>query len=326
MVFDLSDMDTLPILAATDASGVSYVSTSINGSQQTLSELMLQVRAYGDRKTRMPHVLCSGMNPGVVNMWVRHGVEHFGVPREIVHFEYDTSTPADGWKPLVTWSPKEFLTESVWDASGYVHEGKAFNLATPAIHRLINMRSILKPIMKLKEYPEGLLVLHEENLTLGSRWGVSSKFIYALHPTTMRHLQQLYLKQGRVRLSDIVVGDNNTMQLGGSDTIGVCLIYPRRRVYYMHSLPNASVVGTNATCAQVAVGVYSALLTLLGERLEQRIHFPGDLYHTLYRHVAFSNMRVERSVFSRSGRTWLRRSHVRQVRMRSAKTTTDFVI
>jgi hypothetical protein len=326
MVIDLTDIDTLPTLASTDAVGVSYLSTSTNGTNQSQGEVMLQVKAYGDRKTRVPHILGSGMNPGVVNIWARHGVEHFGVPREIVHFEYDTSRPADDWAPIITWSPRQFLSEAVWDASGYVHEGQTRDLPTPAIQQLVNMRSILRPIMKLDEYPEGLLALHEENITLGARWGISSKFIYALLPETMRHLQRIYRTRGTVRLSDLQIGDNNTMPLEGTDTIGVLLLYPQKRVYYVHSLPNAAVVGTNATCAQVAVGVYAGMLTLLMEKLESRIHHPGDLYQTLYRQVVFANMRVARSVFTRSGRIWLRRSHIRQVRVRSVDESGDFVI
>ena len=51
-------------------------------------------------------------------------------------------------------------------------------------------------------------------------------------------------------------------------------------------------VGTNATCTQVAVGVYAAPITLLRERLRPRIYFATDLYDTIYPHVLFSNQRV----------------------------------
>jgi saccharopine dehydrogenase-like NADP-dependent oxidoreductase len=326
IVVDLSDMDTLPVFTATDAAGVSYVNTSLNDSRQPVSDLMEEVRAYGGERTRAPHILCSGMNPGVVNIWVRHGVEQFGVPREIVHFEYDTSAPVSGWRPIVTWSRKEFLAETAWDPTGFVRDGEPQHLADPAVVRLVDMSPILKPALKLPAYPKGFLVLHEENLTLGARWGVSSRFLYALHPATMKHLCRTHRTRGRVREADLVLGDNNTLQLEGADTIGVCLEYPRRRVYYLHSLPNAAVVGTSATCAQVALGVYAALLTLLHDSLPRRLHFVGDLFNSLYRQVIFANMRVERSVFARRRRGWKRLEYTPQVRARPRDGLEDFVV
>jgi hypothetical protein len=89
--------------------------------------------------------------------------------------------------------------------------------------------------------------------------------------------------------------------------IGVYLEYPDHRVYYLHSLANASTVGTSATCTQVTVGIYAALFTLLGDPLSARVYFPDDLYDTVYPHVLFSNMRVEHFVFAkRSGALVLR--------------------
>lgn len=89
------------------------------------------------------------------------------------------------------------------------------------------------------------------------------------------------------------------MPLAGADTIGVCLNYPERQVYYLHSLQNADISGTNATCAQVAVGVEAALSTLLLEQIEPRIYFASDLYHTVYRDVVFRSLRVEHFMFDR---------------------------
>ncbi|NLE57064.1 MAG: hypothetical protein GX616_01795, partial [Planctomycetes bacterium] len=100
------------------------------------------------------------------------------------------------------------------------------------------------------------------------------------------------------------------------DTIGVCLQYPRRRVYYLHSLSNQSVVGTNATCAQVAIGVWAALTTMLSEPLQPRIYFPTDLYGTIYPHVLFSNQRVELFECSLHNKTWLVQEHIPELHLR----------
>jgi hypothetical protein len=323
---DLTDMDTLPVLAATDAAGVSYVNTSLNDSRRGVTELVAAFHPVRDRIRHAPHILCSGMNPGAVNAWVCHGVRRYGVPEEIVHFEYDTSTPADRWRPVVTWSRKEFLTETAWEPTGLVMNGEPVIYPATALERREDMAPYLKPLVPLPVYPKGFLVLHEENLTLGRRFGVSSKFLYAIHPKTTDYLVRRLRRRGRLRLSDLEVANNTSIPLDGSDRIGVCLEYPRQRVFYLHTLDNGAALGTNATCAQVAVGVYAALFTLLEGRLAPRIHSAGDLYDTIYPHVVFDNMRVEHFVFARRKRSLALRRHVPALRLRLPRRAEQVVI
>jgi len=326
IVLDVTDTDTLPILEATDAAGVSYICTSLNDEDLTAAELVASLDSGRERKWRAPHILCSGMNPGVVNIWVWHGVRRYGVPQEIVHFEYDTSRPANGWRPIITWSRREFLTEAVWDPTGLVVEGKPALFKTNALQNRCDMRSILEPVLRIKSYPRGLLVLHEENLTLGQRLGVSSKFIYAIDPRTMAHLTRRWRKRGKLQIADLEIGDNTSIPLHGEDTVGVCLEYPRQRVYYMQSLPNGAVPGANATCTQVAVGIYAALFTLLRERLAPRIYFVTDLYDTVYPQILFSNMRVEHFVFAKRKRSLVLRRHMASLRPRFPRAQEQVVI
>lgn len=317
IVVDLTDADTLPLLSASDAAGVSYVCTSLNDEKLDVAQLVATLHPDRGQPCKAPHILCTGMNPGAVNIWVLHGVRRFGVPREIVHFEYDTSAPTNGWRPVLTWSRKEFLTEAVWERTGVVLDGAAALMPKNSLHHRVDLGPIMKPVLPLPAYPRGLLVLHEENLTLGSELKTSSRFIYAIHPRTMAYLARRWRKHGHVPITDLEVGDNTSIPLKGADTIGVYLDYPRHRVYYLHSLANRNVVGTNATCAQVAVGIYAALFTLLRERLPRRVHFVGDLYDTLYTRVLFCNMRVEQFVFAKRKRSLVLRQHVPNLRPRS---------
>jgi hypothetical protein len=317
IVLDLTDADTLPLLNATDAAGASYICTSLNDEERSVVELVNTLNSNDGHRSRAPHILCSGMNPGAVNAWVHHGVQSFGVPKEIVHFEYDTSVPANGWRPVLTWSRKEFLTEAVWERTGAVVDGAAALMSKNALHHRVDLGPIMKPVFPLPSYPRGLLVLHEENLTIGQALGTSSKFIYALHPRTMAYLARRWRSRGELSISDLEIGDNTSIPLKGADTIGVYLDYPRQRVYYLHSLANRDVVGTNATCAQVAIGIYAALFTLLSDRLPPRFYSVTDLYGTLYTHVLFCNMRVEQFVFAKRKRSLVLRHHVPNLRPRS---------
>lgn len=301
IVLDLTDLDTEPILAATDAAGVSYVNTALNDSAHGVATIVSALHPTRKRQRKAPHIISSGMNPGVVNIWVWDAFRRYGAPEEIVHFEYDTSTPATGWRPTITWSRQEFLTETVWERTGLVINGALHLLDGNALGARQDMREVMEPVLRLRSYPRGFLVLHEENVKLGQKLGVSSKYLYAIHPWTMDYLEQLWLVRGRLSIDDLAIGDNTAVPLRGADTIGLCLNYPDKQVYYLHSLDNADVTGTNATCAQVAVGIQAALATLLTEQLAPRIYFASDLYDTVYRQVVFRSLRVEHSVFDRAG-------------------------
>jgi len=302
IVLDVTDLDTMPILQATDAVGVSYVNTALNDAGQGVAGVVSTLHPTREEKRNAAHVISSGMNPGVVNIWVWDGFRRYGVPSEIIHFEYDTSTPLAGWRPMITWSRQEFLTESIWEPTGLVVNGNLRMLPTNSLQNRQDMRSIMEPVIALDTYPRGLLVLHEENVKLGQKLGASSKYVYAVHPKTMDYLQQLWRDRGRIAVDDLEVADNTSVPLSGSDTIGLCLKYPEKWVYYLHSLANEEVVGTNATCAQVAVGIEAALTTLLSERLLPRLYFASDLYDTAYTDVVFNSLRVERFVFETNDR------------------------
>lgn len=299
IVLDLTDLDTAPVLAATDATGVSYVNTALNDSGQGVAAVLSALHPTREGQRNAPHILSSGMNPGVVNIWVWDAFRKYGAPEEIVHFEYDTSVPVAGWRPVITWSRQEFLTETVWEPTGLVIDGELRLLDRNALASRQDMREVMEPVLQFRSYPRGFLVLHEENVKLGRKLGASSKYLYAIHPRTMDYLEQLWRVRGRVDIEDLAVGDNTAMPLEGADTIGLCLNYPDKQVYYLHSLDNAEVFGTNATCAQVAVGVEAALTTLLSEQLAPRIYFASDLYDTVYREVVFQRLRVDQSVFER---------------------------
>ncbi|HEU5069932.1 MAG TPA: hypothetical protein VFV96_05925 [Verrucomicrobiae bacterium] len=314
VVLDVTDLDTQPVLNATDAAGVSYVNTALNESGRGIAEVVSDLHPTRTDQRQAPHILSSGMNPGVVNLWVWHGFQQHGTPLEIVHFEYDTSVPATGWRPMITWSRKEFLTETVWEPAGQVVNGALRMCSGNAVQHREDLRSIMQPLIELQEYPRGMLVLHEENVKLGSRLGASSRYVYAIHPRTMAYMEQLLRQRGRVEIGDLELGDNTSIPLAGSDTIGVCLRYADRRVYYLNSLANSEVTGTNATCAQVAVGADAALHALFSERLAPRIYFASDLYDTVYSDVVFGALRVEHFVFEKLNGSLVQRLHIPQLR------------
>jgi hypothetical protein len=275
----------------------------MNDDKKIVSELVYDIYPRKDSVNNASHILCTGMNPGIVNMWVRYGIEKFGLPEQVIHFEYDTSKVAKKWHPMMTWSIHEFLVESVRDPSGYaIGRGKVKQLFPNALENRENMKSILEPIMKLEKYPEGLIVLHEENLSVSYKYDIPSKFLYAINPNTMSNLIKIYEKKHNVTKRDLELGDNTCRILDGADSIGVILDYPEKRVYYFNTIPNVAIIGTNATYTQVVIGIFAALFTLLFNNLKPGTYFVEDLYDSYFKYFMFDNMRIQEFVFKKEKR------------------------
>ena len=298
LVLDVTDALTIPLIKTTHGAGIDYINTSINDDNKTSPELLSGIFSTRSKWKKARTILCSGMNPGNVNMWVRHGIEKFGVPEEIIHFEYDTSMSRK-WKAMITWSIHEFIQEDIHDPGGIVlGKDKIKWLYPNALSHQVEMKSILSPILKLEKYPKGCLVLHEENITIGHRYNIPSKFVYAIHPQTLQALLRTYKKEKKVSRKELQLADNLKTILDGSDNIGVLLKYKNKKVYYFNSIANTSVIGTNATYTQVAVGVFAALFTLMFDQLKNGTYFVEELYNTHYKNYMFDNLRVQEFVFN----------------------------
>lgn len=295
---DLTTNETEPMLAATDVLGVSYVNTGImNPRNVRFVDVVLRLHARKTRPWNAPHILCAGMNPGVVNLWVRQAIERFGIPRGIVHFEYDSGQPASGWGPVIAWSLETFLDEIVNDPAGYMEGRDRLRLLypNPIKHRL-DMKEILTPIIRMQEYPRGFLLLHEENITLSQTYDVPSRFLFALHPHTMDYLEHLYDREQGIPSGAMILGDNFEIPLTGAATVGVRLEYGDREVYLYNTTLQDGPPGCSGSCRQVAAGIRAALLTLMEGHLERRVHFVEDLFGTPYGHFVNENLVTEERI------------------------------
>ena len=294
IVVDLTYVDTIPILMATNTAGVSYVNTALCDHKKISSDLVFYL--YPKRKSiyRASHILCSGMNPGVVNMLVQQGIEKYGVPESIIHFEYDTSYLPRARKPMITWSPHEFLAEAIQDPGGIVLGRNKVQLLYPnALENRVSLCEVLQPICSLSQYPEAMPVLHDENLTLAQKYNIPSQFLYAIHPKTMKTLLTVYKKKKKPTPDDFVLGDNITHRLRGTDMIGVLLIYRDKKVYYLNTVVNKNIQGTNATYFQVSIGVTAALHALLFDKIKKGVHFVEDLQAPHYRKYVFEHLDIK---------------------------------
>jgi saccharopine dehydrogenase-like NADP-dependent oxidoreductase len=298
VVIDLSVNESRRMLDVTDRAGVSYINTGImNGRDEKFLDVVLDLCGRKESGWHAPHILCAGMNPGIVNLWVRQEVERSGVPRRVVHFEYDTGQPVHGWMPINTWSLETLLDEIVNDPAGYMEgKDKPVLLYPNPIKNRVDMKDVLNPIMELDEYPRGFLLLHEENITVAQRYDVPSQFKFAIHMKTMDYLEQLFDREGAIPMDSMKLGDNRTIPLEGSVTVGVSLEYDDHRKYVFNMTSHDEFSGSSGSCWQVAAGLHAALFTLLRDHLDRRIYFPEDLLGTSFDELAERNLSVQRVV------------------------------
>jgi hypothetical protein len=298
IVVDLSINETRPMLEVTDAQGVCYVNTGVaNVPGENFAEVVLDIYRRKDAAWRTAHILCAGMNPGIANMWVRHGIETYGVPEEVLHFEYDTAQPRDGWYPVITWSRDTFLDEIVNDPAGYM-EGRDKVRAlypNPLKHRF-SMAEVLRPLIALDDYPRGFLLLHEENITIAQTFDVPSRFLFAMDRKSMDQLETIYDERGEVPRESLALGDNKKVALKGSVTIGVRLGYRDRQVFFYNTTSHEQVRGCSGSCWQVAAGLEAVLTTLLTEHLEKHIYFVENLYHTGCKRAVLENLLTQQLI------------------------------
>jgi len=300
IVLDLSTLDTIPLLEATDKFGRSLLNTAVNDEKMDIPRSVIEIYDRKKEFASKPHIMCSGMNPGIVNMWVRMGIEDHGIPKQLIHFEYDTAKIAKGWRPMMTWSVLEYLGEVVWDPSSAMVKGRIKDADVDSMFNREDMAPILKPIMRLDRYPYGFTVPHEECASVARKYGISSKYVYAVNMETMKYLRELYRKKGTVNIGDMMLGDNVRYPLDGSDSIGVILDYPDKQVYYFNVVSNTDTLGANATVTQVIVGVFAGLFTMVFDKLKPGVYFTEDLYDSHYRYFMTDNMRVQKYVFKKT--------------------------
>ncbi|MBM3247274.1 hypothetical protein FJZ17_01890 [Candidatus Pacearchaeota archaeon] len=305
IVLDVTDYYSIPIIEATNKCGVSIINTGMNDDKRTVEEILLEFMKRRKQVASAPHILCSGMNPGVVNMWARYGISKFGVPLKFTEFEYDTSRISKQWKPMMTWSIHEFIQETSVDPAGYMlGRDKPKDVFPNSIENRKSLKEFLGPLFKLKKYPFGFLTPHEECISLAEKYDIPTRYYYAINMKTAQAVIDYYEKDKKLKREELILGDNTHHILNGSDNIGVILEYKDKKVYYFNSLPNAAVLGTNATFTQVITGIFSSLFTLIFDNLKPGVYFVEDLFDNHYKYYLFDNMRVQEFIFKKKKGKW----------------------
>lgn len=296
IILDLTDCETLPLLKAADKLSMNYLNCSVNSDSSSMIDFVENMKEYISKYSNAVHVLALGMNPGIINHLIVRGVLEHGMPLEYIEIEFDSgcSTKKKISKPFITWSKTQFLNEAVRDPAGYCGEGGNYvELETPAVENLCDTSELIGPIKKMKKYPQGMIVPHDEIITMSRALEIPGKFIYAIHPESLNKLIKLRKEKKDIFEKDLEYLDNVSTPLSGSDCIGVWLLYKNKKVCYFIDLEHSAVVGTNATLFLVALGVIAGLVDFVNNPLlEKGVLTPIDLDNKVFldvisNHVSF---------------------------------------
>ncbi len=290
LVVDLSWADTVEMLSCCNGLGIAYVNTALENRMIDENEprykgfpLIERVRILEklrDDFTTTTAVICSGMNPGVVE-WMalelmkKHPNE---TPLGCYVVEDDTSFFADRSLAeentiYTTWAPACFLDEAILSYPMFANRGVPLFLHEPVYALEFKVRLGEKQFY-------GALMPHEEVVSLSRLLSLESGFFYRINEHTtqlirsnMDHADDLWDHEMRVL-------DPAQTPLVGEDLVGVLLVFKDHEHYLYNVMSNQRIFtqyGVNATYFQVACGVYAGLSTLLLDEIPPGVHYVDEL-------------------------------------------------
>ncbi len=297
LVIDCSFADTVATLRICDELNVNYINTAFENTMIDEDEsfegfgLIERYNVFEKHKhnfKRSTAIICSGMNPGVVQWMalelIKQNPDENPIGCYIVEHDnsfYADNSLADKQTIYTTWSPECFLDEAI---SGYPmflkHRMPLF---------LYEKVFDIKFKVSLGEISfTGCLMAHEEAITLGKIFDMETGFIYKINDHTTELIRSNLDHVDDLWQWDMKVLDPALEELEGEDLVGVLLVYEDKEKFMYNVLKNMDVYNkykVNATYFQVACGIYAAISTLMLDNLPQGIYYVDELLlktHTNY--------------------------------------------
>ena len=288
-VIDISYADTLEMLRCCDELKVIYINTAFENTSVdeniylegfTLQERYAIYERYKHDFTNTSAIICSGMNPGVVQWMAMDLMKKFPgeTPKACYIVEDDTSfyedeSLADKDTIYTTWSTICFLDEAIYSYPAFMKQHMCLFLYK-AVYDLQ-----FKVTLGDKKF-SGCLMPHEEVLTLAALYDMEMGFIYKVNDHTTELIKKNINNLEALWDSPMKVLDPAEAPLKGKDLVGVLLVYDDKERYMYNALSNKEIFseyGTNATYFQVACGIYGALATLLLDDIPKGIYYVDEL-------------------------------------------------
>lgn len=289
LVIDCSWADTVDMLRVCDELNINYINTAFENTMIDENELYegfgLIERYYifekhKDNFKRSTAIICSGMNPGVVQWMALDLIKKSPDKKPLGCYivEHDNSFYAD--KSLAdkktiytTWSPECFLDEAILSYPMFLRHQMPLFLYEDVYDLEF------KVSLGEKSFT-GCLMPHEEAITLGKMFDMETGFIYKINDHTSKLIKENLDHIDDLWQWDMEVLDPAIQELEGEDLVGVLVVYEDKEEFMYNVLSNKNVFNkykVNATYFQVACGIYSAIATLLLDKLPQGIYYVEEL-------------------------------------------------
>jgi homospermidine synthase len=289
IVVDVSWGDTIETLRCCNQLGVLYVNSALENTMVDedeslygfpLTERYLRFESVKEEFTNTKAIVCSGMNPGVVQ-WMaitlmKENPKDLPIACYIV--EHDTSFFEDNHliKPntlYTSWSVECFLDEAILSYPMFVKHHLPLYLYEDVYSLEYKVR------LGDKEF-YGCLMPHEEVITLGKLFDMEVGFIYRINEHTtalirnnLDHVDDLW------DWNQIII-DPAYGEVEGEDLVGVLFVYSDHEKYMYNVMKTSETFAqykTNATYFQVACGIYAGLASLLLDTIPLGVYYVDEL-------------------------------------------------
>ncbi|UXH42605.1 S-adenosylmethionine decarboxylase related protein [Rossellomorea vietnamensis] len=289
IVLDVSWADTVEMLQCCNELGIQYINTALENKMVDDNEdefegfpLMERLRIFEENKsayTNMKGIVCSGMNPGVVQWMAIERMKAMKEPPLACYIvEHDTSffqdeTVAKENCVYTTWSPECFLDEAILSFPMMMKE------KTP-LFLYENVYDLEFKVTLGEVTFNGCLMPHEEVYTLCRRFNMEGGFLYKVNDHTTTLIRNNLDDVDKIWDFPMETLDPGKHPLIGKDLVGVLLVYNDRELYMYNELSNQEIYETyqtNATYFQVACGIYAGFASLLLDPLPNGVRYVDEL-------------------------------------------------
>ncbi|SOC06054.1 homospermidine synthase [Ureibacillus xyleni] len=291
LVIDVSWADTAEMLEACNSLGIGYVNSALENPYIDenedlfagfgLIERLNWMEGKRHRITNTKAILCSGMNPGVVQWMAIELLNNKPVdayPLACFIVEHDNSFFKDknvAKKNVVytTWSPECFLDEAILSYPMFMkHQTPLF-----LYEKVYDLEFKVK--LGDKQF-YGCLMPHEEVYTLGKLLNMESGFIYKVNEHTTKLIRSNIKNVDQIWDFEMKVLNPLESELEGEDLCGVLMVYKDKEQYMYNVLSNKEIFEKyqmNATYFQVACGLFASLAVLLLDDIPKGAHYVDEL-------------------------------------------------
>ncbi len=289
IVLDISYGDSVLMLKCCNSLGISYINTALESVEvdenQYYTGFPLQERykifqSHRDEFHNTSAIICSGMNPGVVQWMAIDLMNRYPDKKPIGCYivENDTSffeneDLAEKNTIYTTWFPMGFLDEAINSYPTFMKKHEALFL----YNEIYELQ--FKVTLGQKQF-YGALMPHEEAITLGKIFDMETGFIYKINDHTTELIKSNLNNIHSLWENPMKVLDPELTPLKGEDLVGILLVFEDKEAYVYNSLNNKETFKkyrTNATYLQVASGVYAALATMLLDNIPKGIYYVDEL-------------------------------------------------